>query len=210
MYPSRTGVNRADVAILGTKTGRVDVVEIAAAPGTTAGCLHLGADGRRLYVANHAPSGGALAVVGTRARRVVDIIEVGSCIRDVALSPHGRTAYVACWDPGFGAAMKMIDTRAGTVTGTVKLGGFLTRLAPSDDGDRAYLVGGDGVTVLSTRTFEFVGTFTAEAPPFCVFESPDCTRPYVADCHGVVTVVSIATIRPYTARAVADEGHDRA
>jgi hypothetical protein len=38
--------------------GRVDPVDIATAPGTAAGSLRVSADGRRLYVATHGPSGG--------------------------------------------------------------------------------------------------------------------------------------------------------
>ncbi|MGH3635039.1 MAG: YncE family protein [Mycobacterium sp.] len=195
VYASRTGADRADVAMLDTTSGRVDAFDIATTPDATAGHLCLSTNGRQLYLATQRPSGAALAVVGIRAERVLNLIEIGFCIRDVALSPDGRQAYVAGWDPGFGATVKTIDTRAGVVTGTVKLGGFLTGMTLSGDGERAYLVTGDGVTVLCTRTQQIIGTIAAGPAPSCVAESPGGDRFYVADYGGAVTVVSITALK---------------
>ena len=54
--------------------GRVDAVDIATAPGITAGSLRLSADGRRLYVATHGPYGARS--VHDEARGTVDSPDV--------------------------------------------------------------------------------------------------------------------------------------
>ena len=52
-----TGTADAPSRDFDADTGRVDPVDIATAPGTTAGSLRLSAKGRRLIVATHGPSG---------------------------------------------------------------------------------------------------------------------------------------------------------
>ncbi len=193
VYASRTG---GDVVVLDTATGALDVIGLGAAPGTSAERLHISPDGHRLYAALHTPSGGQLAVIDIRAKQVVDTLEIGSPIRDVALSPGGETAYVLGCSPDFGAAIDIIDTRANLFTSTVKIGevggtgGYVTQLVLSAAGDRAYLVGDGGVTVLSTLTLDVIGTITVGGQPSCAIESPDRNRLYVADYEGAVAVVS--------------------
>jgi YVTN family beta-propeller protein len=196
VYASRTGSDGADVAVLDTVTGRIDVIDIAVGPGTTTECLRISPNGRRLYVAIQARSGGEVVEIDTAARRVIDTIQICSPIRDIAVSPDGDTAYVVSCDPDFGGVIDVIDTRARMVTGSLKICeicGFLTQLALSGDGERAYLVSEDGVMILSTRTFNILGTITVGAQPSSVIESPDENRLYVADYSGAVTVVSIAS-----------------
>jgi YVTN family beta-propeller protein len=224
VYAGRNGAGGADVAILDTTTGRVEVVVVATTPGTTTECVRISADGGRLYVGTNGPVGGRLVVIGTHAQpnearagrsrwrrkssaqsqanaeqtglRVIDTIEIGLPIRDVALSPNGAIAYVASCGPESGAVIDVIDTRTNKITTRKigEIGGFLTGLTLSGDGDRAYLVSDDSIRVLCTLTHDVVGTVGVADQPSCVVESPDAKYLYIADYSGAVTVAPVASI----------------
>ena len=125
-------------------------------------------------------------------------IEIGSPIRDIALSPDGATAYVGSCGPDFGTVLDVIDVRdvrASAITNTYKIGdaaGVLAQLAMSRNGQRAYLVGDQSVTVLSTSTQDIIGSIEIGGQPSCAIESPDGKRLYIADYAGMVTVLGIA------------------
>ncbi len=199
VYASRTAVNGADVAIVDTATGNEDAIGIAATAGTTAECVRVSPDGRRLYVAANGPFAAELVVIDTQSNRVVNTIEIGSPIRDIALSRDGATAYVGSCGPDFGAVLDVVEigaTRTHTVANTYKIGeiaGWLTQLALSRDGQRAYLVGDHSVTVLSTSTHDVMGSIVVGAQPSCVTESPDGNRLYIADYAGAITVLTTAS-----------------
>ncbi|ETB51286.1 hypothetical protein O981_16970, partial [Mycobacterium avium 10-5560] len=57
LYASRNAVRGADVAVLDTTTGELEVIELAAAAGTTTACVRVSADGRRLFVGVNGPNG---------------------------------------------------------------------------------------------------------------------------------------------------------
>jgi YVTN family beta-propeller protein len=195
VYASRTAVNGADVAILDTATGKEDSIGIADAAGTTAQCVRVSPDGRRLYVATNGPFSAELVVVDTHSNRVANTIEIGSPIRDIALSADGATAYVGSCGPDFGAVLDVVSTQSNTVANTYKVGeiaGYVTQLALSRDGLRAYLVGDSSVTVWSTSTRDVIGSIVTSAQPSCVTESPDGNRLYVADYAGAITALTIA------------------
>ncbi|WP_082952983.1 WD40 repeat domain-containing protein [Mycobacterium sp. 852002-10029_SCH5224772] len=206
LYASRNGVRGADVTVLDTTTGELEVVDLATAPGTTTACVRASADGRRLYIGVNGPNGGSLAVVETRTRsdggrvggrsRLVGTIELGLPLRDVALSNDGGTAYVASCGPVVGSVVDVIDTRANKIVKTHKINeitGPLARMTLSRDGERAYLVSDDRVTALGTRTLDVIGEVTVSNNPSCVLESPDGSHLYVADYSGVVTAARIAS-----------------
>lgn len=209
VYGSRTGAARADVVVLDTRTGETGTVDIAGAPGTTADNVRISPDGRRLYASAQAYGSGQLVVVDTRTRRIAGSIEIGSSIRDVALSPSGATAYVVSCSPDFGAVLDVVDTRTNMIGGTAKIDGvgdFVTQLALSRDGHRAYLVSDLGVTVLSTSMLDVIGSITTSNQPSCVVENLDGSCLYVADYSGAVTVFSVA---PPVARGEDGDTTDR-
>jgi len=195
VYASRTAVNGADVAILDAETGKEDSIGIADTAGTTAACVRVSPDGRRLYVAANGPCAAELVVVDTHTNRVTNTIEIGSPIRDIALSADGATAYVASCGPDVGAVLDVVNTASHTIANTYKIGeiaGFVTQLALSRDGLRTYLVGDSDVTVWSTATHDVIGSIVTGAQPSCVMESPDGDRLYVADYAGAITVLTVA------------------
>jgi YVTN family beta-propeller protein len=196
VYASRTAVNGGDVAILDTTTGKEDAIGIAATAGTTAECVRVSPDGRRLYVAANGPFAAELVVIDSQSKRVLNTVEIGSPIRDIALSPDGATAYVGSCSPDFGAVLDVLETRTGAIANTYKIGeiaGYLTQLALSRDGRRAYLVGDSGVTVWSTATHDVIGSIVTGAQPSCATESPDGNRLYMADYGGAITVLTVAS-----------------
>ncbi|CNT89605.1 hypothetical protein AO93_02309 [Mycobacterium tuberculosis M2206] len=180
-------------------------------------------DGSVLYVGANGPSGGLLVVITTRAQsdggrigsrsrsrqksskprgnqaaaglRVVATIDIGSSVRDVALSPDGAIAYVASCGSDFGAVVDVIDTRTHQITSSraiSEIGGLVTRVSVSGDADRAYLVSEDRVTVLCTRTHDVIGTIRT-GQPSCVVESPDGKYLYIADYSGTITRTAVAS-----------------
>jgi DNA-binding beta-propeller fold protein YncE len=209
LYAGRTDVDGADVALLDTKTGKQDSVRIAGTAGTTTGCVRVSPEGRRLFVAANGSTTAHLVVVDAVRKRVLDTVEIGSPIRDIALSPDGATAYVASAGTDFGTVLDIIDTRTSAITATYKIGdeaGLLAQLTLSRDGQRAYLVGDQSVTVLSTATQDVIGGIAVDGDPSCVIESPDGTRLYVADYAGTVTVLDIAVAAaPADVRTADDE-----
>jgi YVTN family beta-propeller protein len=195
VYVSRAAATGADVAVLETATGWVEPIDIAAAAGSSTECVRMTPDGRRLYVAVQRPSGGEVVAIDTHLRRVIDTVDIGWAIRDLAISPDGRAAYVVSNGADFGVVVDVIETHSNKVTSTRKLsetGGLVTQLKLSRDGDRVYLVGDDRVAVMCTSTHDVAGTVTVGGRPSCVAESPDGKYLYVADYSGAVTVVSVA------------------
>jgi len=201
------------------------------APGITTESVRVSADGSLVYVGTNGAAGGRLVVIGTPAAsdqatdggcpgwrrknskkstrshgghtglRVIDTIQIGLPIRDVALSPDGAVVYVASCGLELGAIVDVIDTRTNKITNTRKIGevgGILTGLTLSADGDRAYLVSDDSVTVLSTLNFDVIGTLGVAMRPSCVVESPDGKCLYIADYSGTVTVAPITSTIPST------------
>jgi YVTN family beta-propeller protein len=198
VYAGRTAVDGADVAILDTATGHDNTISVATTAGTTTACVRVSPDGRRLYVAANSASAAELVVIDTGQNRVTSTVEIGSPIRDIALSADGATAYVGSCGPDFGTVLDVVDvrdTRASAVTNTYKIGdaaGVLAQLTMSHNGQRAYLVGDQSVTVLSTSTRDVIGRIEIGGQPSCVIESPDGKRLYIADYAGTVTVLGIA------------------
>ena len=233
VYASRNADGVADLAVLDTATGRIQTIDVAAAtraPGTTTECVRVSPDGTQAYVGINGPAGGRLVVIGTKAQsgnaggrarwrqkrstgqqtglRVIDTVEIGLPVRDVALSPGGVIAYVASYAPEVGVVVDVVDTRTNKITDTHKVGdtgGILTGMTLSTDGDRAYLVSNENVTVLCTLTYEVLATLGAGTQPSCVVESPDGKRLYVADHSGAVTVTPLASTNPLAIEGAAPD-----
>jgi DNA-binding beta-propeller fold protein YncE len=196
IYASRTAANGADIAILDTVTGTEDSIGIATTAGTAAQCVRVSPDGGRLYVAVNGPFAAQLLVIDTHSNLVTDTIEIGSPIRDIALSADGAIAYVGSCGPDFGAVLDVVNTQSNSIANTYKLGEIarsVTQLALSRDGLRAYLVGDSSVTVWSTSTHDVIGSIVTGAQPSCATESPDGNRLYIADYAGAITVLTISS-----------------
>lgn len=191
-FVGRTGADGAEVVIADTATGNKTSVTI---PAATVGRVRVSRDSRRLYVAANDAMTAQLFVVDIQRARIVDAVEIGSPIRDIAVSPDGAIAYVVSCGPDFGVVLDVVDTRNAAINATYKIGDAactFAQLTLSRDGERAYLVGDEHVTVLSTATKDVLGTIVVGDAPSCAVESPDGERLYVADYAGTVTVLDIA------------------
>jgi len=181
---------RLFVGTNGTAGGQLVVVQTR--PQAPAGRARGRGSWRKNKKKNSTPARDKAAQTGLR---IVDTIEIGFPVRDVALSPDGETAYVASCGPDFVALLDVIDARTNKITDTHKIGeigGLLTGLLISDDGARLYLVSDDRLTMLCTRTHDVVGTVRVSRNPSCAVESPDGRYLYIADYSGVVTVTPVA------------------
>jgi serine/threonine-protein kinase len=140
---------------------------------------------------------------------------VGSTPGDVALSPDGRTAWVARRDA---AALAEVDTGSGRVLATVPVpAGPAWYVAMAPDGRRVYVSVKDAgfavsrIAVVDTATRQVVGGVDVGRRPFDGALSPDGRRLYVtAHDAGRVDVVDTASLRvvgslpvPPTPRSVA-------
>jgi YVTN family beta-propeller protein len=166
-----------------------------------------GRAGRRRKKSTRSP--GKSAQTASRAPLgVIDTVEIGLPIRDVAVSPDGAVVYVASCCPELGAVVDVIDTRTNKIAGTRKIGeigGILTGLTLSRDGDRAYLVSDDSITVLCALTQDVIGTVRVTKQPSCVVESPDGKSLYIADYSGAVSVTSVASVAPLAIEGAAQQ-----
>lgn len=191
VYVGRVGDRGADIAVLDTTTGDVEVIDLGSGPGSSVDVLRLGRNGRRLYAANSTAFDGEIAVVDVRRARVTDTIEIGAPIRDIA-TIDGSIVYVLSFDPDRGGVVHIINTARDAVTAELELGGFPSQFVLSADGELAYIVDRDTVAVLCLRTNEIVDTITVAGEPSGVAVHPDGAKLYVADYAGYLNLVSVA------------------
>jgi YVTN family beta-propeller protein len=128
VYTSRNGARGADVAILDTTTGKLQVIEITGAPGTSTECVRVSSDGGRLYVGTNGPSGGQLVVIRTRP-------EAPAQIEAAPARPSWRRK-----KPAQTSAPQTSPTEPGVVA-TIAIGLPLRDVALSPDGTKAYVAG---------------------------------------------------------------------
>ncbi|HET9877162.1 MAG TPA: YncE family protein, partial [Mycobacterium sp.] len=171
----------------------VGAVEVSSTPGATATCVRISPDGRKLYAVVQRPSGDVVMVLDA-GLNAVDTIEVGSTIRDVAVSPDGESLFIASYDPDLGEKVELVDTHADVAHTRFAVGALVTRLTVSRDGDRLYVLTADGIVVICTRTDQVVDTIAVAGSPSGAVESADGNHLYVADYEGSVTVVSVAVL----------------
>jgi YVTN family beta-propeller protein len=122
-------------------------------------------DGTRAYVTTNA--NGAVVVVDTKTRTVVNTIKVGGGAVGIATTPDGKYAYVVSDD-----GVVVVDTATGTSAAPIAVGppgAEQVTIAP--DGKHAYVTGGRGgrtVSVIDTRTRGVVRTIAVGSWPMGV------------------------------------------
>jgi YVTN family beta-propeller protein len=218
---------RAYVTAQGTKVDPDDAVlmiDTAAAAvigrvpvGERPGAIAVAPDGAVVYVIRHGSAGGTgrgLSVISTATNDVVKA-DLTFAPNDVAVSPHGTTAYVSsCADN----SVSMIDTRSGRVTASVPVGVCPGALAVGRDGRRVYVADsgtdldpGTTVSVIDTVTESRVATVPVGVRPSGVAVSPDGRYAYVTNSGSAetpgnsVTVIDTATATPSDTIAVTED-----
>jgi YVTN family beta-propeller protein len=131
-------------------------------------------------------------VISSATDTVIATILVGGQPQGVAVTPDGRTVYVA--NTVDGNYVSAIDTATNTVTATISVGPTSESIAVSPDGGTVYVTKpGDGtVSVIATATNTVIATIRVVGRPFGVAVTPDGNTVYVASSY-VSAVSAIAT-----------------
>ncbi len=194
VYVARCGDDVADIVAVDVTSGRMTVIPVARGAGATVDAVRTNADATRLYATLHTAAGSAVAVVDTRARRVVQTIAVRGSIGDIAVHREGRRVFATCWDDERGGAVTVIDAGTGRVVNTVAVSGMPTQVALS--ASRAYVAHGDGISVLDIAAGRIVDTVETDRPVSCLAVNPEGTRLYIADFEGTVVARAVSAADP--------------
>ncbi len=154
------------------------------------------ASARDVYVTNNGPGENNVSVFETQGNQVVGSpTTVGGDPRAIAISPDGKTAYVANAEDG---TVSVIDTQTDQVVGSpITVGTTPRAIAVSPNGQFAYVTneGSNNVSVIDTQTDQVVGSpITVGSLPIPVAISPDGRTAYVANAgSGTVSVIDTET-----------------
>jgi YVTN family beta-propeller protein len=154
-------------------------------------------DGSRAYVTD--VIGGHIWVTDTANNSIAGTITLaGSSLRDVAVSPDGKTLYVLDEKKGIpfnSVDVEVIDTQTNTVTTSIGLGDVPTTIAMTPDGSHAYVPLANGeLSVIDTKKNVLVETETISKGNLLlgVAITPDGSRAYVT-CGNNNTIYALDT-----------------
>ena len=157
---------------------------------TALAALAAGAAARSIYVTNfgflspEAPLPGSLSIIDSRTNEAVPPFEFGTHPAAIAITPDGRTAYLANDNPASVSAVQVPSNRA--IGEPLPVGEGLTDIAISPDGRRVYATDftQDSVFVIDTRTNQLVGDpiEVGDGPESVAF-TPDGARAYVTNAE---------------------------
>ncbi len=194
------------VSMINTETRQVMVTTpLGSGNALTVQGVAVSPDGRRIYADYYDTAAGTrgVSILHAATNSVIDQIPLGSGYpapqgpnpQGIALSPDGRTLYVA--NNYDGGAVKVIDLASKQERTSLALGaGAVPRgVAPAPDGSRAYLAfaGPNVVKVLDLATLSVTASIPVDGGPAGIAVSPDGSRVYVANELGdSVSVIDAA------------------
>jgi YVTN family beta-propeller protein len=156
--------------------------------------MALSPDGGTAYIANSTNK--ALAVVALPSGQG-DILMPEVSPNDVAISPDGRTVYLAgckpICTPGF---VQLLDTTSKLFGTQIQIGGNPYRIAMAPNGARAYTanLSGPSVSVIDLAANTVVATVPVPVQPTGVAVSPDSRTVWVASqTGGMLTAIDAAS-----------------
>ena len=158
VYASSDGAST--VSVISTTTDRVvSTIDVGTAPHGMA----ITRDGRQVLVAVFGAS--QVAVIDSVRNQVVARIPVGNP-HNIAISPDGKTAFVAAQQPG-ATGLAILDLEARQRVGTLPLDKTPRALSFSPDGNTLYLTlaGSDAVQVVDPKRKEITGQIPVGASP---------------------------------------------
>jgi YVTN family beta-propeller protein len=145
----------------------------------------------KAYALNYGTN--AVGVIDTQTNQFVGPeIPVGSSPYSIAITPDGKTAYVA---NDSGESLNVIDLQTGQAGPALELGSAALVIAISPDGKTAYIATSAKVLVLDTQTNQVVGSIPVEGPEAALWGvafTPDGKTAYVIN-EGENTIVRIDT-----------------
>jgi len=156
--------------------------------------MALSRDGGTAYITNK--TNDALAIVSLPSGQGTTLMPRVRA-SDVALSPDGRTLYLAgckpICTPGY---VQFLDTATQRFTTEIAVGALPYRIAVAPDGTRAYTVNlsGPSVSVINLRSNAVTATIAVPVQPTGLAVSPDGRTVWVASqTGGALTVIDAAS-----------------
>ncbi len=149
-------------------------------------------DARLLYVSGE--TAGDVTVIDTTTRQTATrIVHGGGDAMGLALSPDGRTLYLAA---GENKAVLKVDTATHTITGTIPVPGIIHETTLTTDGKFLYttLRKANKVVVISTADDKVVATIPQRAYPDLVVMDPAGRHAFVTNRYAdLVAVIDVTT-----------------
>lgn len=189
VYASSDGAST--VSVISTVTDRVvSTIDVGTAPHG----LAITRDGRQVLAAVFGAS--QVAVIDGVRNQVVARIPVGNP-HNIAISPDGKTAYVASQQPG-ATALVILDLMAKRQVGTVPLDKTPRALSFSPDGSVLYvtLAGSDAVQIVDPKRNQITGQIPVGASPHHpLFTTNGAYGLVVSQGPGELAVISRSTAK---------------
>jgi DNA-binding beta-propeller fold protein YncE len=197
LYVARCGDHGADVAVVSVGSGRLTAIPVSDAADAALDALRLNADGSLLYAALSTASRAAVVVVDTRARRVVQTVELRGSIGDLAVAPDGRTVLTVGWDEELGGVLSAVDTVRARVIDAVATGGRPTAVLTA--AQRVFVLQDQAVAVFEAGSLAVAGGVAVEGPVSAMAVSRDGSTLFVGDYRGRIMTRAIGAARLRTA-----------
>ncbi|AKB81650.1 hypothetical protein MSBR3_1072 [Methanosarcina barkeri 3] len=147
-----------------------------------------------VYITNN----GAFSVIDTATGLVITSVKVGRWPEGVAVTPDGKTAYVAnYWDNN----VSVIDTATNKVTTTVDVRSGPSEVVVTPDGRKVYVTnqGNGTVSIIDTANDTVIATVPVGNTPMGIAVAPDGKKVYVTNSGNTntpeytVSVIDTAT-----------------
>lgn len=190
LYVARCGDQVAEIAVIDIESGDSKTIALTSTSEAWVDAVRVSADGSRLFVALTDATGGSLAVVDVRARRVLHTVALEGSIGDVAVDADNRRVLVTGWNEQLGAVVRIVDSVAGRVIDTMAVDGMGVHVVVS--GTAAYLTLGDGVLIIDTVTARIIDRIDTANPVSAIAVGKDGTRLYVGGYGGAITALEVA------------------
>ncbi len=160
------------------------------------------------YVVNHGgPPGladpGTVTPINTVTGKTGKAIKVGRGPGYIAITPDGKTAYVANFGGGSvaGDTVTPISTATGRTGKAIKVGDFPDAIAITPDGRTAYVIAGGRVVPIRTATNRAGKAIKVGSRPQAIAITPNGKTAYVAN-YGSDTVTPINTATGTALKAI--------
>ena len=132
--------------------------------------------------------------IDTRTDKVVASIPVGSYPYAMAITPNGKTVYVANGNSG---SVSVISTAINQAVATISVGSLPVAIAVAPSGHFIYVVNDDSnsVSQIDTSTNRVTGTVDVGELPSQIAVTPNGVTAYVGELSNAVVPVDLRTMR---------------
>jgi YVTN family beta-propeller protein len=178
----KRALSAAAVVLCAAGLATVGAAGAAAGPGHARQPAHVTA-----YIANYGTN--KVTAIDTTTSKVMTTIRVGSFSGPIAVTPDGKTAYVAT-----SRGVVPVDTATNTAGPVIRDAKGAGAIAITPDGKTAYIIADGQVTVVDTATNTVVKQIAEKGwAPASMVISPDGKTAYIASTAGTLTPFDTAT-----------------